>query len=1184
MFNFQGLGEFASDSYGYMQNIVAFFDVLEGQNIFAYFQTPLELHLKLYALSFLLLKPLFGFTILSAEVVNLVCYVATILLVFALGNEIFNRQIGFLASFTAGVIPSFLLHTTQLYSTPLIISGILTLILVNVYWMTRSYGPLRALVNLSLGILALLMLGGLRFQWWPLYGMIIVFGFIFSVGQRRSNQHRMHWNRIAAFVLLLVMVALPGLSSPPGSLSPAFARSNGIEQHEFNPNKRSLTFDLIWDGLVDWLDYSASQVGLIREYNKDDASPAGSNVDTYYEINNLGDLLRYIPRAFVVGFYAPFPNMWYEEGAKLGFSARIVSGFETLLMYGVEIMALLGIWQARRRLSAWYLFLVASTGMTMLGLVVVNIGALYRFRYSFWILLLVLGAGGVYRVVYPGLRLFWSNFKGGVKKIILSDHTFDAPILLVANWDWVLYNFRLPLARALEEQGLSVILVCPPGRYTQKILDLGFQWQPWKLDRRSIFPWRELNSIYELQKIYRNLHPAAVHHFTIKPILYGSIAARMAGVNLVINNFTGLGYLFSDARKAAWLRIVVLPILRRALQRDGFHTAFQQEHDLSHLVSIGALSEKNTTLIPGTGVNLDRYQPQAAESARSEPPIVFMAARLLWDKGLAEFIQAARVLHDKDIAVRFWLAGAPDHGNPASVGDSDIEEWRVEGIVEILGHRNDIPELLQQADIAVLPSYHEGVPLFLLEAAASGVPIVASDIEGCRVVVDHGANGFLVPKGDANELMQALEHLLVDADLRTRMGMKSRRIAEERFDQKMIIDKYIGLYRKLSLLPAGVKTKRPILLVANWDWVLYNFRLPLARVLVDNDLDVILVCPPGNYVKKFQEMGFNWHSWDLDRRSIYPWNELNSIIDLYKIYRDLHPAAVHHFTIKPILYGSLAARAAQVDLVINNFTGLGYLFSGARKAIWLRRIVLPVLSQALNREGFHTAFQNNQDLSHLVSLGIVSKGDTTLIPGTGVNLEHYSPSRMKPDEGEAPAVIMAARLLWDKGLAEFIETAREIRRLRIPARFMLAGAPDLGNPDSVTEDDLEIWRNEGIVELLGHRSDMPDLLKQADIAVLPSNYHEGVPLFLLEAASTGLPLVASDIEGCRMVIDNGVNGYLIPQGNTQSLIDTLIPLLKDSQLRQRMGRESRKIAESRFDQQAILARYLNLYRGMKLLD
>jgi len=1165
LFTEQGIGTFNIDNIYYQRQVEWFVDVINQNGWEAYFSFPADFHVKLYSLSFLLLNPLFGFTIIAAELINLFYYLAIIFIIYSLGKEIFSHQAGMLAAIIVGLWPSFIIHTSQLLKTPLVIASFLAFLLTNAYLLRPKLGIGKLLTNIAIylfSVIALLsVMNNSRRE--PLILVIIFVGLLFIGIQNVFLPHRKMRTRLGVIALISGLVI--------GSFF-VFPDIWTIESVTLQPS----------ENLFDQMNDVAVQIGDLRERFVDYYPQAGSNVDANYIMDDFKSLLRYLPRAAQIGFFAPFPNMWFEKGI-IGISPRVLSGVESLLMYAVQFMAIFGIWRERKNISVWYLVSVAIVGIMVLGLVVLNVGALFRMRYAFWMIMIVLGAGGFHNAILPGLRILGANVKGGVKQMIMSDFQIYSPILFVANWDWVLYNFRLPLVRELEKNRQNVILVCPPGKFTDKIQELGFSWYPWNLNRRSIYPWRELLSVIELYKIYRQFRPVAVHHFTIKPILYGSLAARFAQIKTVINNFTGLGYLFSDAPKAAGLRRIILPVLRQALRGKGFHTAFQNEYDLEHLVHLGVVNRDDTTLIPGTGVNLVDYQPVINNAVKNEAPVVFMAARLLWDKGLNEFIGAAREMARKGVPARFLLAGEPDPGNMASVTEAELAEWRSEGVVELLGHRSDIPELLQQADIAVLPSFHEGVPLFLLEAAASGLPLIASDIEGCRMVIDEGVNGFLIKKKDAGGFSSALETLLVNPDLRARMGKESRRIAEERFDQRLILEQYTHLYRKLNILHGASVKSLPILLVANWDWVLYNFRLPLARILEENGLNIILVCPHGKYTEEMQEMGFNWQPWNLKRRSINPWLELGAIIELYQLYRQLRPAAVHHFTIKPILYGSLAARAAQGTVVINNFTGLGYLFSNAPKAKLLRRIVLPILRRALPGDGFHTAFQNEHDLTHLISLGVVEKDNSTLIPGTGVNMIDYQPFVKSKKADHLPIVILAARLLWDKGLADFVEVARRISNKNVGARFWLAGAADHGNPDSVPDHVLEEWRDEGIIELLGHRSDMPDLLRQADVAILPSRYFEGVPLFLLESAATGLPMIASDIQGCRMVIDEGINGYLIPKGDVDKLEDALISLLKNPELRQVMGEESRRIASERFDQNLILSRYIDLYRNMKLL-
>ena len=374
-----------------------------------------------------------------------------------------------------------------------------------------------------------------------------------------------------------------------------------------------------------------------------------------------------------------------------------------------------------------------------------------------------------------------------------------AKVLMVAHWDWVLYNFRLPLARALREKGFEVIFVCPYGEYVPKLKEEGFYWIHWAVVRRSLNPVRELVAILHLASIYQREQPQIVHHFTIKPNLYGSIAAFLTGTRGVINTFEGLGFLFSEYPLSISLRSVVLPVAKLAFKASKGWCIFLNQQDLETCLRLKLILPERAIVITSIGVDTKKFCPnhEFLSNNHEHPTVVLMAARLLWDKGVREFVEAARVLKARGLQVEFWLAGKPDNGNPMCVAEEFLKEWREEGLINWLGHRDDMPNLLQQVDIAVLPSYHEGVPRFLLEAAACGLPLVATDIEGCRVVVREGVNGFLVPPRNPTALADALERLLQDPSLRRRMGQASRHIAEVEFDERKVLTKWLALYERV---------------------------------------------------------------------------------------------------------------------------------------------------------------------------------------------------------------------------------------------------------------------------------------------------------------------------------------------------------------------------------------------------
>ena len=389
-------------------------------------------------------------------------------------------------------------------------------------------------------------------------------------------------------------------------------------------------------------------------------------------------------------------------------------------------------------------------------------------------------------------------------------------VLLVAHWDWVLYNFRLPLARALREVGYNVVFVCPPGPYVRRLQEAGFTWIPWRVERKGMNPVRELAAVWRLASIYRAEQPDLVHHFTVKPIIYGTLAVHSLATlraptrpgwdksdgrrPCIINTLSGLGFLFSDHRLARVLRVFLLPALRHCLRgRDAWTVVLNPDDELACIRLRLCDVERLTTMRWDMGVDVSVFRPdhRCEEADDLRVPVVLMACRLLWDKGVAEFVEAARLLRRAGLAAEFWLAGAPDPGNPRCVPQKVVEGWAREGVIRWLGHRDDMPELLRQADIAVLPSYHEGLPRFLLEAAATGLPLVATDIPGCRLIVKDGENGFLVPVRDAAASAAAVARLVRDPLLRRRMGKASRELAEREFAEPLVLGQWLSLYRRV---------------------------------------------------------------------------------------------------------------------------------------------------------------------------------------------------------------------------------------------------------------------------------------------------------------------------------------------------------------------------------------------------
>lgn len=367
--------------------------------------------------------------------------------------------------------------------------------------------------------------------------------------------------------------------------------------------------------------------------------------------------------------------------------------------------------------------------------------------------------------------------------------------ILVANTDWYLYNFRLSLACYLRDQGLEVTLVSPPGRFASQLQASGFPWIAWEVGRQSLAPWRELDALLRLGRIYQHERPDIVHHFTVKPVLYGSLAARFLHIHGVVNSITGRGYIFlGQELKARLLRGVVKWLYRWAFRHPNCAVIFENTTDQQYFIQEKLVPETRTWLIEGVGVDAEHFHPTPQPPG---VPVVVLPARMLWDKGVGTLAEAARLLHPR-LQVRLALVGEPDPGNPATIDTTTLERWDKEGVVEWWGWQGDMAAVYAQSAVVTLPSeYGEGVPTVLLEACASGRPVVATDAPGCRDVIQDGVNGLLVPPADPRALAEALYKLLSDSPLRGRMGAAGRQLILDKFTSTRVNPAQYQVYQKI---------------------------------------------------------------------------------------------------------------------------------------------------------------------------------------------------------------------------------------------------------------------------------------------------------------------------------------------------------------------------------------------------
>lgn len=377
-------------------------------------------------------------------------------------------------------------------------------------------------------------------------------------------------------------------------------------------------------------------------------------------------------------------------------------------------------------------------------------------------------------------------------------------ILLVANTSWYLYNFRRNLLRRLLERGDEVVAVCPFDGYENRLERAGARCVAWRINRSGMNPPAELAALVDLARIYRRERPELVHHFTIKSILYGTLAARRLNVPSIVNGVTGLGHVFlSDRPATRMIRPAIRHWYSRVLTARGVCPMFQNGDDLRILAVNNPKLLQRAVHTSGSGVDLTRFAPGSAPTDATVPKEntaglqVLFAGRLLAEKGIREYVEAARRLRAEEPSWRFLVCGRQDCGNPSSISDDELDAWRQAGDVELLGHVEPMEKLLAQVDLVVLPSYREGTPRTLLEAAAAGKPVVATSVPGCREAVVQGETGLLVPPRDPAALADGIRCLLVDDKRRQSMGAANRARAVAEFDENLVIDRTLQVYNDL---------------------------------------------------------------------------------------------------------------------------------------------------------------------------------------------------------------------------------------------------------------------------------------------------------------------------------------------------------------------------------------------------
>ena len=359
-------------------------------------------------------------------------------------------------------------------------------------------------------------------------------------------------------------------------------------------------------------------------------------------------------------------------------------------------------------------------------------------------------------------------------------------IVISINTSWNIYNFRSGLVKFLQSEGHEVIAIAPKDEYSDRLeKELGCKYFPIKIDNKGSNPFKDLKLTYVYYRLYKKIKPDAILQYTIKPNIYGSIAAKRLGIPTV-NNVSGLGTIFLNTEtRTSKIGMMLYKIAFKSPKK----VFFQNPDDKNLFMKFGLVSKEICDVLPGSGVDLERFR--YSERVPDKKKVVFlMIARVLYDKGMVEYVDAARMLLEKYDNIEFQLLGSHD-GSKGSIPENEFTNWQKEGVIKYLGTTDNVYSKIEKADCIVLPSYREGTPKTLLEALAIGRPIVTTRAVGCKETVKDGENGYLCKTKSAGSLADSLERIVkLSDDDRNLMGKESRKLAESKFAEKFVFDKY----------------------------------------------------------------------------------------------------------------------------------------------------------------------------------------------------------------------------------------------------------------------------------------------------------------------------------------------------------------------------------------------------------
>jgi len=750
-------------------------------------------------------------------------------------------------------------------------------------------------------------------------------------------------------------------------------------------------------------------------------------------------------------------------------------------------------------------------------------------------------------------------------------------VFLVAE-DWYFLSHRKILAEACLKAGWQVVVAANVGNHGAEIEAMGCALEPMDFDRGGINPLRDLKTLAKIIAMLRRQKPDVLHSVGMKPVLYGGIAAVLGGVKATVSAMAGMGYLFTGNRPhLVVIRQAILTALRLCIRLRGGAMIVQNEDDRAFMLAQKLVRPDRLELIPGSGVDIEALPEMPFPP---EPPVVFTCiSRMLRDKGIVELVDAARTLKARNSPCLVRLVGGVDPQNPTSLGEEQLKAWQTEGLVEWLGHQNDIAAVWRDSHVAVLPSYREGMPKALLEAEACGRPVITTDVQGCREAITEGVEGVLVPVCQSAPLAEAMDAMARDPAKRQAMGRAARARAESRFDQRIIAERHLDLYRRLT---GGSPLVLHVITGLNAGGAERQLGLLLKEPAFHEGLRhcVVSMIDLGRYGQELRERGVPVYCLEMRRGVPSP----KGFWKLWRLMRIETPAVVQTWLYHADLLGLAAAR-----------------LSGSAKVVWnlrcsnmdtsrystLSRLIVGLLSRLSSWPSLVLHNAQTGRTAH-EALGYAPRGWRHM--PNGFDLSAFSPdpqasAALKASLGLSPETLvvgMVARYDAMKDHATFIRAAGQLAATRDDVVFVLAGHGVDGSNAELAALIASCGLS-GKVHLLGQRDDIQVITPGFDLAVLSSAFGEGFPNALGEALACGVPCVATDVGDSALVV--GEQGRIVLPGNPDALAEAMAAVLAlPVEARRHLGAEARRRMEEAFSMQAVAAQYAELYRGLVAKD